>query len=60
MTRFEIEILKAIAEGGYTYSPEADGRYIMRQVDAAEVAKTIANFMIHRDELAGLSAQPSK
>lgn len=60
MTSIEIEILKVIADGGYTYSPEADGTYVMRPVDAADVAKSIAKFLIHRDELAGLSAQPSK
>ena len=59
MTTVVNEILKAIADGGHTFSPEADGTYIMRPHDAMDVAETIVRYLIQRDALMSLSAQPA-
>lgn len=56
----ETEILIAIANGGHTFSPEADGTYVMRPHDARDVASTIVRYLIQRDALESLSAQPVK
>lgn len=59
MTTVVNEILKAIADGGHTFSPEADGTYIMRPHNAVDVAETIVRYLIQRDALMSLSAQPA-
>ena len=42
----EYEILEAIANAGHTYSPESDGKYILRNHDALDLVKTIAKLLI--------------
>ena len=59
MTTVVNEILKAIADGGHTFSPEADGTYVMRPHNAVDVAETIVRYLIQRDALMSLSAQPA-
>lgn len=40
------EILEAIVNAGHTYSPEHDGRYIMRNCDVRDVVETISNLLL--------------
>lgn len=54
----EVEILKAIANAGHTFSPEATGVYVMRPVDARTVAETVVRYLYQKDAL-GLTAQPA-
>jgi hypothetical protein len=43
---YAYEILEAIANAGHTYSPEADGRYIMRNCDVRDVVATLSKFLL--------------
>jgi hypothetical protein len=39
---YEYEILEAIANAGLTFSPEADGRYIMRECDVRDLILVVS------------------
>lgn len=43
---YEYEILEAIANAGHTYSPEVDGRYIMRNCDVRDIVSTLSSFLL--------------